>query len=457
VRAYQLKSKTEKLDLKVLYVEDEEVVRNTIYEMLRRRVKNVIIAEDGAKGLEKYLLEEDGADDFLDIVALGLIGDMADIRDLEVQYLIRKGIENIKNDFFMTIVKENFNINENKLSPTVLSFSIIPMINACTRVATFEEMQCITNAICNIDNGEDYEHTFSRGKRKGVTIKEDIYQHAHRVAQKVKARQDSIVNKAFLGSKRPLKSGLIELLEARDVGNKDNKIIVVDVTDYIENFGLSGLLANKIMAQYDKPTLVLHRKDDEYRGSGRGNQIPMLRTRLKESKIVKFAEGHEPAFGVRIDMDKTITEINDGLNDYFNSETTTDVTSVDFIIDNNDIDNYLLKDFEALEEFFGTGLKPPLIYIENVLIKTNTINTGSKSNLLKFKYNDVDFVKFKMSEAQLEDLIPWDSNVCYNVLCTPNLNDFNGKRNMQLVIDKIEVVELYTGEEKKEEDISFEW
>ena len=53
-----MKSKTEKLDLKILYVEDEEVVRNTICEMLRRRVKDVIIAEDGAKGLEKYLLEE---------------------------------------------------------------------------------------------------------------------------------------------------------------------------------------------------------------------------------------------------------------------------------------------------------------------------------------------------------------------------------------------------------------
>ena len=42
-----MKSKTEKLDLKILYVEDEEVVRNTIYEMLSRRVKHVIIAEDG--------------------------------------------------------------------------------------------------------------------------------------------------------------------------------------------------------------------------------------------------------------------------------------------------------------------------------------------------------------------------------------------------------------------------
>lgn len=43
-----------KLDIKILYVEDEQLVRETIYEMLNRRIENVIVAADGQEGLEKY-------------------------------------------------------------------------------------------------------------------------------------------------------------------------------------------------------------------------------------------------------------------------------------------------------------------------------------------------------------------------------------------------------------------
>lgn len=50
--------KTEKLNLKILYVEDEDVVRNTIYEMLRRRIETVILASNGEEGLQKYLEEQ---------------------------------------------------------------------------------------------------------------------------------------------------------------------------------------------------------------------------------------------------------------------------------------------------------------------------------------------------------------------------------------------------------------
>lgn len=51
-------TRTEQYDLKVLYVEDEEFVREPFSEMLKRRVKEVVIACNGAEGLELFKQEK---------------------------------------------------------------------------------------------------------------------------------------------------------------------------------------------------------------------------------------------------------------------------------------------------------------------------------------------------------------------------------------------------------------
>ena len=47
------------------------------------------------------------ADDFLDLVALGLIADMMDMRDFETRHLITRGLENIQNPYFKAMVDKN--------------------------------------------------------------------------------------------------------------------------------------------------------------------------------------------------------------------------------------------------------------------------------------------------------------------------------------------------------------
>jgi two-component system cell cycle response regulator len=49
---------TEIFDIKVLYVEDEVFVREPFSEMLRRRVKEVVIAKNGKEGIEMFKLHQ---------------------------------------------------------------------------------------------------------------------------------------------------------------------------------------------------------------------------------------------------------------------------------------------------------------------------------------------------------------------------------------------------------------
>lgn len=64
-------------ELRVLYVEDEEMIRCSMTEMLRRRAREVVVAQDGREGLARFM------NDRPDIV----------ITDIEMPYM--NGIEMI--------------------------------------------------------------------------------------------------------------------------------------------------------------------------------------------------------------------------------------------------------------------------------------------------------------------------------------------------------------------------
>jgi single-stranded-DNA-specific exonuclease len=47
------------------------------------------------------------ADHILDLVALGMVADMMDMRDFETKYLINKGLQQITNPYFRGIINRD--------------------------------------------------------------------------------------------------------------------------------------------------------------------------------------------------------------------------------------------------------------------------------------------------------------------------------------------------------------
>ena len=80
----------------------------------------------------------DYADLFLDLVALGMVGDMMDVRNFETKHLISKGIVNIRNPFIKEMIKvQNYSIEKNGgLNPFTIGFYIAPQINGTIRMGT---------------------------------------------------------------------------------------------------------------------------------------------------------------------------------------------------------------------------------------------------------------------------------------------------------------------------------
>jgi len=216
-------------------------------------------------------IEESAADDYLDLIAVGMVGDMSDTTNPEIQSIIRRGLSNVNNPMFESIIeKQSFSI-KGKINQMTFSFNIIPLINAATRIAEYEDMKIIVESFCGIGIDREFNYEPTRGNNKGELIIENLYEYTARLLVSIKGKQDRMVKKVLEGSKRPPQIGLYDILDGK---TKDKKVLLIDATDYIEEGGLSGLLANKIRYRYNKPTLIVTRNDKgNFRGSGRGEQI----------------------------------------------------------------------------------------------------------------------------------------------------------------------------------------
>lgn len=199
-------------------------------------------------------------DNYLDLVAVGQIGDSSDISIPEIRALVTKGVQNINNKFFRTVIDNLVGEGINP-APREFSFTLIPLVNAVVRVGTLEERQLIFEAMNDIGA----ERTFEVKKRKknkdtgkfdALTFEYDLYTYAWDIATKVKARQAALVKK------------LVAALE--ESTDHSYGIAIAQVPDDIDVQGVSGLVANKLVNKYDKPSLVLSQKEETWTGSGRG-------------------------------------------------------------------------------------------------------------------------------------------------------------------------------------------
>lgn len=438
-------------------------VNNPHATIVNNQISNVALDFTGATMVYKFLqalddtIGEQSADDYLDLIAVGMVGDMADTTNPEIQLLIRKGLINVVNPVFESIIeKQSFSI-KGKVNQMTFSFNIIPLINAATRVADYEDMKVIVEAFCGIGVDREFEYTPSRGSNKGELIIESLYDYVARLLVSIKGKQDRMVKKALEGSKRPLQKGIYDMLDESDIRHK--KVLLIDATDYIEQGGLSGLLANKIMYRYNKPTLILTKNESgNYKGSGRGEQIDMFKSKLSENEHIKFTAGHQPAFGFALkSKEPNFEEIENSLNEMLKDENSDVQYVVDFSIEGEYFEDYMIEELCQLEDYFGNGIKQPVIHIQNIFVSSSVVDTGKDENKFSFIHNDIEFIMFKPSPEKLEQLIDWSDELCYTLIGRPNINEYDGERKLQIIIEAIERIPLDGGDEQFADSDDIDW
>ena len=382
--------------------------------------------------LDDLLLNTPQADEYLDLAAVGLIGDMMDINNLETRYIICQGLSNIKNNCLEELInKQSFSIKDrDNITPTDVSFYITPLVNALIRVGRQSEKETLFKAFVD---GKEMIPKISRNKVVEGQFESRGEQNARNCVN-ARSRQNRALDKA------------IEKIEFDILKNSlnDNKIIISEIDDDKIDSTLTGLLAMKIMAKYHKPVL-LGRVNDKgiFKGSARGESksaLKDLRQFLIDSKYFEYAEGHAMAFGHSIPYNKieAFTKYaNEQLKDIDFSE---GVYDVDFIINSQNIEilNDIIMELGGFTEIWGKSVEEPLIIIEDLLVKKADCSVcGSNNDTVRIQYNGVTYIAFKAKE--LIEQISDKEAFSITILGTPNINEWMGNQTPQIMIRDFEI------------------
>ena len=381
------------------------------------------------------LLNVDYADDYLDLVALGMVADMMDLRDFETRHLITRGLENIRNPYFKGMVDKQAYSLKGEITPIGVAFYIAPYVNATIRMGTQEEKLMLFESMLDYRGYELVPST----KRGCKGQQETRVEQACRNCTNIKNRQTKARDAALENIERIIKEK--NLLE--------NKILVVKLDTFAADRNLTGLIANQLMAKYQRPVLLLNKTADGWEGSGRGydkSRFDNLREFLKESDLVMYAEGHANALGVGITDEAFKTFI-----EYSNRELAefdfTPCYKVDFIFNGADFRGTDIVEIAELKSLWGQGVDEPYVAIEHINVYAGNVVLMSpdKSPTLKITLpNGTSLIKFKSSQEEYEKLRSETGYITINIVGKCERNVWNGTVTPQIIIEDYEIV----GEQK---------
>ena len=364
------------------------------------------------------------SESLLDLIALGQIADASDISNPEIRLIVNKGISNIKSEFIKVVLA-----GEETITPKMLSFSIIPMINAITRVGSLEEKELLMKSLSGYWP-IDQTTTVTRRRKNKITGKMDkvdlewtMYELAEDTLKKVRTKQNKIVDKV--------------LKESGDIFASE--ICILEKTeDEIEKRAITGLVANKLASKFSSPTLVLVKKEDKelWHGSGRGYEKVFKNFRqwcLDTSKF-NVAQGHDNAFGVEITTEN-LNILKEHLKQNKLSNEKEDEIEVVKIY-NNESNLEQIRKINDNEIIFGGNVKPPLFGYKNLRLSRNSIN--QRGSVVTFFHNGLEFIAYKQEHGVVDDFINslgFEQYFTVDMVGTPSRNNWAGRIKEQVVLE----------------------
>lgn len=368
---------------------------------------------------------------YLDLVAIGQISDVSDTREEKLHIIVMTGLNNLHNN----LLREFAKVKPLSCIKDV-QFSVVPMINAVSRIGEKEDRGVLIQALTN----QDQEFLVTK-KRKNKSTghfelrseRQNIYEYAVDMLQRVKRTQDSIVKNA--------------VSEMSEENEEINSVIVKTLPDKYDT-GIAGLIANKIQGKYHLPALVIN---SDLRGSARSpRNYDNLKDVLSDFGSVNYALGHEQAFGVSINsVDDFVTEFrSSGLTN--NEEYVLPVDKV-YINDLPTVNEcQTVSDFKQV----WSGVNDePVVGVLGLDISKALVNV--KNGTLKIVIGDIEIVQFN-SDLDIDN--NFNRFACYvDIVGKPSVNKFFGRTTNQLVVDEIRFVQPVQEDETQTFDFTEDW
>lgn len=371
------------------------------------------------------------ADDYLDLAAVGLVGDMMDLKSMETKELVQLGLGRIHNPFLVGMCEKNAFSMKGEVNPFTVTFYIVPFVNAITRSGTQEEKELIFDSMLESKANNKVLST-KRGHKLGE--QETILTQALRVVTNVKKRQTDAQDASV--------EYLERIIAQKGLAAHKTLIITLENNNKVEP-EVRGLIANKLMAKYCRPCCILTLRDGIYEGSARGYEkgtVKDFKNICEQTGLIEYAQGHMSAFGLGVakeNLAKFIETLDDILVDF----TPDSSYFVDFIYENKDIPGKDILTIASMNDLWGQGVAEPYIAITHLKLTKDMITLMSPGvhPTLKFSVNKIGIIKFKASQEEYEQLIA-DGYVELNIIGRCAKNEWHGRIAPQILVTDYEII-----------------
>ncbi|MBP6914582.1 MAG: single-stranded-DNA-specific exonuclease RecJ [Smithellaceae bacterium] len=361
---------------------------------------NFLIALRGALRKEGFWENENypNLKEYLDIVALGTIGDIAPLID-ENRIFTKIGLELLTEGKRPGIkaLKEVSGIDGQIIDSYKASFCLIPRINAAGRIASaLDAVQLLLTD--NIDEA------------RTLAAKLDEYNRRRQSLEK------NILNE------------IIEKIGQAHDWKKLNALVFAS-----ENWhpGVVGIVASRLVDLFNRPAFVISLNNGIGKGSGRSISEFNIHQGLKQcASLLLSYGGHYRAAGISIKEDN-IDEFSDLLNEIIrnsvDSQSIISQTMIDAECQLSDINLKLINEMEMLAPF-GCNNPEPILCARNIKVSSPTI-VGNNHLKMKLSSKGIshDSIWFSMGE-----FLPALSGAHLDVAFTPQINYWNGTSDIQL-------------------------
>ena len=381
------------------------------------------------------ILASSYADTYLDLVALGMIADMMDLRELETRYLIVEGLKDIRNPFFLEMVNKNEFKIKGEFNSFTISWYVAPFINAMTRSGTLEEKKLLFQSMLEY---EAYKLVPST-KRGCAGTEELLVEQAVRVCGNVKNRQEK--------EKQHTLDIIYEAINKQDADKRN--VLIIQLEESLDN-NLNGLMANHIMAEYKKPTLILTKRDKEdgvtWEGSVRGyitENVSDWREFIENSGYAMYAEGHPFAFGVGF-VPEQLEKFKDYIEEVF-PDTFEKSYKIDFLwTDKQDLDKNILE-LAEYRYLWGQEVSEPLVMIKTVIEKENIALMGKGTLKITISDTKTTCIKFGFGEDKYFNLLSYigdNKGIAVEIVGYCRKNEWNGNVSPQIEIQDYNIKKI---------------
>ncbi|MGD8785722.1 MAG: single-stranded-DNA-specific exonuclease RecJ, partial [Thioalkalispiraceae bacterium] len=360
---------------------------------------------------EEKKLKQPNLADYLDLVALGTVADVVKL-DHNNRILVAQGLARIRAGKACPGIRALLQVsgrNERRVVSSDLGFCLGPRLNAAGRLDDISiGIDCLLadDMQLALEKAEQLDR-FNRERRNiETTMQEQALQHVEKILQN--------------------KSG--ELPSA------------VCLFDPEFHEGVIGILAGRVKETLHRPTIVFAKTDNGYiKGSARS--IPGLHIRDALDRIAtqypeilsKFG-GHAMAAGLTIQenaferfVELFITTVDSLLDEDALQQT----LHCDGMLTADDLNLQLAETLQSAGPW-GQGFPEPQFTGRFELVRRKIVAESHLKLLLKAAEQYIDAIAFRTTDTD------WPKQVSHiDIVYKLDVNDFNGQRNLQLIVDHI--------------------